>query len=231
MDNKKMMAVLAVTVLAIPVAMSGCGKSSEEVPADDTVVSVDESNTVVNDTIEEDLSDMGIEVEDNNLDESMAGTYYVIAEDGIPYYAEDDTTSEVLGTLAYDTEVTSLGMSLKTNLFQIELEDGTKVWVENGDLDTFRGGYDEEVNLVKDEDTETKEEPEYTPQTNNSLPADSNSGSLTDAEFNAILEQYGFAPQDNTSGSSGGYDPSAPIPEFQWDDSVDLSGLGNATIQ
>lgn len=230
MDNKKMLAVLAVTVLAIPVAMSGCGKSSEEVPADDTVVSVDESNTVVNDTIEEDLSDMGIEVEDNNLDESMAGTYYVIAEDGIPYYAEDDTASEVLGTLEYDTEVTSLGMSLKTNLFQIELEDGTKVWVENGDLDTFRGGYDESVNLVKDEDTETKEEPEYTPQTNNSLPADSNSGSLTDAEFNAILEQYGFAPQDNTSGSSGGYDPSAPIPEFVMD--TDTTGMINGgTIQ
>ena len=228
MDNKKMMAVLAVTVLAIPVAMSGCGKSSEEVPADDTVVSVDESNTVVNDTIEEDLSDMGIVVE-SDLDESMAGTYYVIAEDGIPYYAEDDTTSEVLGTLAYDTEVTSLGMSLKTNLFQIELEDGTKVWVENGDLDTFRGGYDEEVNLVKDEDTETKEEPEYTPQTNNSLPADSNSGSLTDAEFNAILEQYGFAPQDNTSGSSGGYDPSAPIPEFQMN--YDPTGIPSHTVQ
>ena len=233
MDNKKMMAVLAVTVLAIPVAFSGCGKADAptvDEPVDDTVVET-QTNTEVNDTIEEDLSDMGIEVK-SDLDESMAGTYYVIAEDGIPYYEEDDTTSEVLGTLAYDTEVISLGMSLKTNLFQIELEDGTKVWVENGNLDTFRGGYDESVNLVKDEDTETKEEPEYTPQTNNSLPADSNSGSLTDAEFNAILEQYGFAPQDNTSGSSGGYVPPEQAGEFNWDAPVDMTGSNpNVIIQ
>ena len=198
MDNKKMMAVLAVTVLAIPVAMSGCGKADAptvDEPVDDTVVET-QTNTEVNDTIEEDLSDMGIEVEDNNLDESMAGTYYVIAEEGIPYYAEDDTTSEVLGTLAYDTEVISLGMSQKTSLFQIELEDGSRVWVENGNLDTFKGGYDEDIHLVKDGD-KTKEESEYTPQTNNSLPADSNSGFLTDEELNNILIQYGFSPESS----------------------------------
>ena len=229
MRKKRLIGALAVTVLTISVSLIGCGKDS--VPAEsNTVVMEDQTDVVVNETSKEDSANMGIEVE-SDLDESMAGTYYVIAEEGIPYYAEDDTTSEVLGTLAYDTEVTSLGMSLKTNLFQIELEDGTKVWVENGDLDTFRGGYDESVNLVKDEDTETKEEPEYTPQTNNSLPADSNSGSLTDAEFNAILEQYGFAPQDNTSGSSGGYVPPEQAEEFNWDN-IDVSDANpNVTIQ
>ena len=196
MDNKKMIAVLAVTVLAIPVAMSGCGKPDDTASIDtDTTVTETVTDNTVSETIEEDLSNMGIVVE-SDLDESMAGTYYVIAEEGIPYYAEDDTTSEVLGTLAYDTEVISLGMSQKTSLFQIELEDGSRVWVENGNLDTFKGGYDEDIHLVKDGD-KTKEESEYTPQTNNSLPADSNSGFLTDEELNNILIQYGFSPESS----------------------------------
>ena len=104
MDNKKMMAVLAVTVLAIPVAMSGCGKSSEEVPADDTVVSVDESNTVVNDTIEEDLSDMGIVVdvpeveEEDILDESLVNYDTLYATSTINVYGEPSEDSNIVST-------------------------------------------------------------------------------------------------------------------------------------
>ena len=151
MDSKKFKLVLAMTVLTVPLAFtgcSGCGQSVDNVPVDDTVV---ESTTAtdVNETIEGDLADEGIvvtpettpEVEVSQLDESMSGTYYVIAEEGIPYYAEDDTTSSVLGTLVYDTEVTALGMSTETNLFQIELADGTTAWVSSEFLDTVRGGY------------------------------------------------------------------------------------------
>jgi len=174
MNSKKMKIVLVTAVLVL--SFAGCGKDTDAIPVDGSNVSVESAvNTDINETNEADLSDMSAEItatptpeatstptpepEVATLDESMAGTYYVIAEEGIPYYAENDTTSDVLGTLAYDLEVTALGMSTETNLFQIELDDGTTVWVESGNLDVVRGDYQvDEDTAISDESTTSSED-------------------------------------------------------------------------
>lgn len=152
MKKNELRALLAVTVIAVPLVFTtGCGKKTEA-PAD-TVVTETVSPTPIPETIEEDLADEGIEVTptpeaEETLDESMAGTYYVISEDGIPAYGENDPDSEVVETIPYDTEVTVLGMSTETNLFKVQLTasaddsaEANSLWVSSEFLDTVRGGY------------------------------------------------------------------------------------------
>ena len=149
MKNNEVKALLAVSVIAVPLVFStGCGKKTEA-PAD-TASTVAVTETMVAETIEDGLANMGIELEtevsvDETLDESMAGTYYVIAEDGISAYSEDSSESEVADTFPYDTELTVLGMSTDTNLFKVSNADGTYVWVSSEGLDTVRGGLQESV--------------------------------------------------------------------------------------
>ncbi len=247
MDSKKFKLVLAMTVLTVPLAFTGCGKDVEEVPVDDTVVE-STTNTEVNETIEEDLTDEGIEViptpeatltptpepEVSTLDESMSGTYYVITEEGIPYYAENDTTSDVLGTLVYDTEVTALGMSTETNLFQIELADGTTAWVSSDNLDVVKGGYQ-----VVEEDTtptDTPTEDTSDEKTEVEQNADEFMGSLTEEEQQELLDQIessqnegipnSFWEQYGQGGSSGGSTGGAPDGNYSLGDSPMGSGEG-----
>lgn len=149
MKRNEFKALLAVSVIAVPLVFStGCGKKTEA-PAD-TASTVAVTETMVAETIEDGLANMGIELEtevsvDKTLDESMAGTYYVIAEDGISAYSEDSSESEVADTFPYDTELTVLGMSTDTNLFKVSNADGTYVWVSSEGLDTVRGGLQESV--------------------------------------------------------------------------------------
>lgn len=185
MDNKKFKLSLAITVLAIPLTFtgcSGCGGNKDIEDIASGIESIEESE--VKDTIEEDLADEGIivdtqtqesevtptptpEADISTLDTSMAGTFYVIAKDGIPYFAEDDESSEVLGTFEYDTVLTSVGMSTETSLFRIELADGSFVWVSSEYLDTVRGGYNPSAtpsetpsDTQPDESTPSESEPE-----------------------------------------------------------------------
>lgn len=148
MKKNELRALLAVTVIAVPLVFTtGCGKKAETTPVDTITETV--SPTPIPETIEEDLTDEGIEVTptpeaEETLDESMAGTYYVISEDGIPAYGENDLSSEVVETIPYDTEVTVLGMSTETNLFKVQLTDSAEansLWVSSEFLDTVRGGY------------------------------------------------------------------------------------------
>ena len=149
MKNNEVKALLAVSVIAVPLVFStGCGKKTEA-PAD-TASTVAVTETMVAETIEDGLANMGIELEtevsvDETLDESMAGTYYVISEDGISAYSEDSSESEVADTFPYDTELTVLGMSTDTNLFKVSNADGSYVWVSSEGLDTVRGGLQESV--------------------------------------------------------------------------------------
>ena len=150
MKRNEFKALLAVSVIAVPLVFStGCGKKTEA-PAD-TASTVAVTETMVAETIEDGLANMGIELEtevsvDETLDESMAGTYYVISEDGISAYSEDSSESEVADTFPYDTELTVLGMSTDTNLFKVSNADGTYVWVSSDGLDTVRGGLQESEN-------------------------------------------------------------------------------------
>ena len=163
MKNNEVKALLAVSVIAVPLVFAtGCGKKTEA-PAD-TASTVAVTETMVAETIEDGLANMGIELEtevsiDETLDESMAGTYYVISEDGISAYSEDSSESEVADTFPYDTELTVLGMSTDTNLFKVSNADGTYVWVSSDGLDTVRGGLQESVSeepAPEETDTETK---------------------------------------------------------------------------
>ena len=152
MKKNELRALLAVTVIAVPLVFTtGCGKKAETTPVDTITETV--SPTPIPETIEEDLADEGIEVTptpeaEETLDESMAGTYYVISEDGIPAYGENDLGSEVVETIPYDTEVTVLGMSTETNLFKVQLTasaddsaEANSLWVSSEFLDTVRDGY------------------------------------------------------------------------------------------
>ena len=162
MKRNEFKALLAVSVIAVPLVFAtGCGKKTEA-PAD-TASTVAVTETMVAETIEDGLANMGIELEtevsiDETLDESMAGTYYVISEDGISAYSEDSSESEVADTFPYDTELTVLGMSTDTNLFKVSNADGTYVWVSSEGLDTVRGGLQESVSeepAPDETDTET----------------------------------------------------------------------------
>ena len=209
MDNKKMMAVLAVTVLAIPVAMSGCGKSSEEVPADDTVVSVDESNTVVNDTIEEDLSDMGIVVdepeveEEDILDESSVNYDTLYATSNINVYGEPSEDSDIVSTFETDSKVQTSGVYHKAAFYRVTYLDGagqeTYGYVRVVDLSPFKGGYSEQNNVTPESDTTTNS---HTTTDNPlaGLPPLSPEPVSPQTE-QSILEKYGFS-------DAGNYDPS-----------------------
>ena len=214
MDNKKFKLALAITVLAIPLAVGGCGcsgcssKDIEDITSG--IESIEESE--VKDTIEEDLADEGIivdtptqesevtptptpEADISTLDTSMAGTFYVIAKDGIPYFAEDDESSEVLGTFEYDTELTSVGMSTETSLFRIELADGSFVWVSSEYLDTVRGGYNPSATPSE---TPSDTQPEESTQSESDTPSDTPSeGTDSDIEIDEeFKEEIGKTIED-----------------------------------
>ena len=232
MDNKKMMAVLAVTVLAIPVAMSGCGKSSEEVPADDTVVSVDESNTVVNDTIEDDLSDMGIVVdepeveEEDILDESSVNYDTLYATSNINVYGEPSEDSDIVSTFETDSKVQTSGVYHKAAFYRVTYLDGagqeTYGYVRVVDLSPFKGGYNEEEHLVQESDTTTTTTNSQTTTDNPlaGLPPLSPEPVSPQTE-QSIMEKYGF-------GDAGNYDPSQDT-EFVMD--YDTTGGIPHTVQ
>lgn len=134
--------VKALIVIAVPLVFTtGCGKKTEA-PAD-TVVTEAVSTTPIPETIEETVEETIPDVtipEEEVLDESMAGVYYVISEDGVSAYSDNDVASEVVETIPYDAELTVLGMSEDTSLFKVANADGTFVWVSSEFLDTVRGG-------------------------------------------------------------------------------------------
>lgn len=202
MDNKKMMAVLAVTVLAIPVAFSGCGKADAptvDEPVDDTVVE-SQTNTEVNDTIEEDLSDMGIVVEDNTLDTTYEGTYYVVNADGIYVLGSTTDPTDFIAEFPFDTEFKAVGLETSTSMLKVELEDGTFGWVYNGEsISTER--------LVVEESKTPSETPSSSAESTTTTAQESNTnlGDISDEEMNALFEQFGL----NQGGASGSatFDP------------------------
>ena len=201
MDNKKMLAVLAVTVLTIPVAFSGCGKADApkvDEPVDDTVVET-QTNTEVNDTIEEDLSDMGIEVE-SDLDTTYEGTYYVVNADGIYVLGSTTDPTDFIAEFPFDTEFKAVGLETSTSMLKVELEDGTFGWVYNGEsISTER--------LVVEESKTPSETPSSSAESTTTTAQESNTnlGDISDEEMNALFEQFGL----NQGGASGGatFDP------------------------
>lgn len=176
MDSNKFKLVLAMTVITVPLAFTGCGKDVEEVPVEDTQASVESTiNTEVNETIEEDLADEGIEVtptqtpdtekeesaieDTENLDESFNGTWYVLGDQSL--FEEASDTSIVVKTVPDTTAVTALGMVVDTEFIKVSLEDGTIGYMLGGNLDVAPGGVadaeeledtEESAHMVEEED-------------------------------------------------------------------------------
>ena len=215
MDNKKMMAVLAVTVLAIPVAFSGCGKTDAptvDEPVDDTVVET-QTNTEVNDTIEEDLSDMGIivdepEVEEEDiLDESSVNYDTLYATSTINVYGEPSEDSNIVSTFETDSKVQTSGVYHKAAFYRVTYLNGAGQevygYVRVVDLSPFKGGYNEEEHLVQESDTTTTTTNTQTTTDNPlaGLPPLSPEPVSPQTE-QSILEKYGF------SDAGSNYDPS-----------------------
>ena len=226
MKRNEFKALLAVSVITVPLVFStGCGKKTEA-PAD-TASTVAVTETMVAETIEDGLANMGIELEtkvsiDETLDKSMAGTYYVISEDGISAYGENDLDSDVVETIPYDTELTVLGMSTDTNLFKVSNADGTYVWVSSDGLDTVRGGLQESVSeepAPDESDTATKgSETASNGDTLEDIKKQDWYQSLTPAE-RASLDDY----FKNGGNSGGGVDPN-------WDNGQYDGGDGSETV-
>lgn len=148
MKRNEFKALLAVSVIAVPLVFAtGCGKKTDNTAVEPTVqaeitATIEEQAETIEESVEESIPDITF---DKTLDKSMAGTYYVIAEDGISAYSEDSSESEVADTFPYDTELTVLGMSTDTNLFKVSNADGSYVWVSSEGLDTVRGGLQESM--------------------------------------------------------------------------------------
>lgn len=244
MDSNKFKLVLAMTVLTVPLACTGCGKDVEEVPVDDTQASVESTiNTEVNETIEEDLADEGIEVtptptpeveETETLDESAfyVTTLYAVGE--ICVFAEPSEDAEVIGTIADRVGVSTLGLLHKAEFYKVQYDETTTGYVRVVDLEEESGSYDEETNSELVEETpetdveegvttETGIEETPTPETNNSLPSDSNLGGLTEEEIQDILIQDGFGDPEYI------YDPSQDEEFTLGQSGTDTSG--GCTIQ
>ena len=212
MDNKKMMAVLAVTVLAIPVAFSGCGKADAptvDEPVDDTVVET-QTNTEVNDTIEEELSDMGIVVdepeveEEDILDESSVNYDTLYATSTINVYGEPSEDSDIISTFETDSKVQTSGVYHKAAFYRVTYTDSTGQetygYVRVVDLSPFKGGYSEQNNVTPESDTTTNTQT-TTDNPLAGLPPLSPEPVSPQTE-QSILEKYGF------SGAGSNYDPS-----------------------
>ena len=227
MKKNELRALLAVTVIAVPLVFTtGCGKKAETTPVDTITETV--SPTPIPETIEEDLADEGIEVTptpeaEEVLDESMAGTYYVISEDGIPAYGENDPDSEVVETIPYDTEVTVLGMSTETNLFKVQLTasaddsaEANSLWVSSEFLDTVRGGY-----VPVDDESEAPSE-DTTVENTGDLPSSfAGQGwyeALSPAEKAAVDEAL-----NNAHNGVGGVDPN-------WGDAYETGSGGDVPM-
>ena len=236
MDNKKMMAVLAVTVLAIPVAFSGCGKTDAptvDEPVDDTVVET-QTNMEVNDTIEEDLSDMGIVVdvpeveEEDILDESSVNYDTLYATSTINVYGEPSEDSDIVSTFETDSKVQTSGVYHKAAFYRVTYLDGAGQenygYVRVVDLSPFKGGYNEEEHLVQESDTTTTTTNSQTTTDNPlaGLPPLSPEPVSPQTE-QSIMEKYGF-------GDAGNYDPSQDT-EYVFGSSGYTSDVPKANIQ
>ena len=223
MKRNEFKALLAVSVIAVPLVFAtGCGKKTEA-PAD-TASTVAVTETMVAETIEDGLANMGIELEtevsvDETLDESMAGTYYVVSEDGISAYSEDSSESEVADTFPYDTELTVLGMSTDTNLFKVSNADGSYVWVSSDGLDTVRGGLQESASEepAPDENTTDGSETASNGDTLEDVKKQDWYQSLTPAERAALDDYF------KNGNSGGGVDPN-------WDNGQYDRGDGSETV-
>ena len=213
MEKKKLVGILAVTVMTVPLIFTGCGKGAEEVPTTDAVVeSVVE--TVVEsavETIEADLANEGIEVtptieaeEAEEVEEVDTSPIYVttmLTVGEIDVYAEADETAEVIGMLPKDTEVSVLGILHESDFFQVQYDEETVAYIRTVDLCDLWGEYDEKNNLSENETAD------FDP----SILVTDSSG-LTDEEWIQFLAEHGF------EGASL-YDPSK-------DTECDLSSKG-----
>ena len=224
MEKKKMIAVLAITVMAVPLVLSGCGKDIDEVPVEDTQVSVESTvESEVNETIEEDLADVGIEVTPTpeatptptpevnkvEIDTSMADTYYIIIQDQ-NIYKEPDVNSDIITTCIVDTMITVSGIHEESGMFEVVDANGDIIgYVESGFCDTIKGGYQS-----VEEDTTTSTEDTSDEKTEVEQNADEFMGSLTEEEQQELLDQIessrnegipnSFWEQYGQGGSSGG---------------------------
>lgn len=204
------MAILVVTILAIPVAFSGCGKAVDDVPADDTIV---ESQTDINvsDGIEDGLADMGITVEtetdvpdvieeeEDILDESEVNYDTLYATSNINVYSEPSEESDIVCTYETDSRVHTSGLYHKAQFYRVTYTDSTGQevygYVRVVDLTPFKGGYSEENNVTPESTQGSSDKPLA------GLPLLPPS-TMSPEEEQALYEKYGF------SGAGSNYDPS-----------------------
>ena len=219
-------AVLAVTVIAVPLVFTtGCGKKAEA-PAD-TVVTETVTETPIPETVEEDLVNEGIEVTptpeaEETLDDSemYVGDMYAVGE--ISVYAEPSEDAEVISTLSDGEKVTALGILHEAEFYKVSTDDTLEGYVRTVDLEDEGGDYTEENNeVVTAEETapeETKPEETADPvvDTANGVSYDSEAGILyvvengevVDSVTKAEIESWGMTVEqyiaffNNPSGGS-----------------------------
>lgn len=196
MERKHIMAVLAVTMLAIPVSLTGCSSDVEELPVETSEIVLEViSDTEVSETIEEDLSDTGIEIEESDaLDDSAIYITTMYCTGNINVYVEPSETAEILGTLPDQTAVSTLGIHHISQFFKVELDDGTIGYIRTVDLTEF-GEYNEETDLVDEipaDETDSEDVDTTTGGGGSNSTDNMNMGGMSDDDFMNLLEQNGF---------------------------------------
>ena len=154
MSRKHMIAVLAVTMLTIPVALTGCATEGvEDLNQTSEVVVEAVSENDVSETIEEDLASEGIVIEDEDaLDDSAlyVGDRYCVGQ--VNVYAEPSESAEIVGTLADQTVVQVMGIHHVSQFYKASVDGEEVGYIRTVDLTEF-GEYNEETDLVEEEET------------------------------------------------------------------------------
>lgn len=210
MKNKEVKILLAVTVLSVGMAMSGCGKQTEAVEPPVVVEQVSENDVSDNTPEVTPEPTQTPEVVDGNLDTTLAGTYYIITEDQ-NLYKECNQASEVVDTLPIDSEIIVSGLYGDTGLFQVVDADEVILGYVNSEFcDTVKGGY-----VPTSEDGSTTPE-ESTPSEGTGL-TEEDLG-ITQEELNEAIQNSN--PLGDSDGIIGSWDGSGSVSTPGTSDSV-----------
>lgn len=210
MKRNEVKVLLAITVLSVGMAMSGCGKQTEVVEPPVVVEQVSENDISDNTPEATPEPTQTPEAVDENLDTTLAGTYYIITEEQ-NLYKECNQASEVVDTLPIDSEIIVSGLYGDTGLFQVVDADATILGYVNSEFcDTVKGGY-------VPNDTETTTPEEGTPSEGTTATTPSEGTGLTEEDLGITQEELNEAiqnsnPLGDSDGIIGSWDGSGSTP-------------------
>lgn len=202
MNRKQIIAVLAVTMLAVPVAFVGCGGNgdvTQEVTPSVNEAVVESTETPSNNEVSENI--VIEETDDLDEDGMYVGERYCTGETNL--YAEPSETAEVIMVLEEGTAVQAMGIHHVSQFYKVTLDDSTIGYIRTVDLTEF-GEYDELTNdaLLESEGADEETSDVGTgDSTSSSSGSDSGSvpttGIVNNVDMGSMIDQ-GWVPTTDT---------------------------------